>query len=364
MVSANWTDYCDVLVEFACKATCLDSDGNLVLDGRLDSFGPGSLCKDNSMCDTGLVCLIADDMGVCSDVAGALRTMLEASPFKALKSDGVFEFDAEEELSEEQLAEAIDMFAEGLGFDKDMLTFEPDGTFYFLNFDESLALPEPESFAVSSRSGDQVQVQGIINGLQNKNIKLLAWDWDHTANNEHTFQQSYPNLQAVVNTISPEFLKIAAAWCDLDKKQAIVTYNDKMSFVGGIGSINGKQMIEKALRASGLLQSCSYDELPPVYARLENSRTAGKTWHLSQAMAATGHNIGETLLVDDTDNNINIASQKQHPTAWVAAKHGVRFSDFDPLLQAQNQNSWTQNTWPQNNWPTPANTWPQNQYWG
>lgn len=81
-------------------------------------------------------------------------------------------------------------------------------------------------------------------------------------------------------------------------------------------------MIEMALQMSSLPANCQL----PVYAKLGGN---GKTWHLQQAMAATGKSQAQTLLIDDTDDNILVATQQyNHPTTWVSAKKGVRFTDF------------------------------------
>jgi hypothetical protein len=172
--------------------------------------------------------------------------------------------------------------------------------------------------------GDPV---AIAQKLKAKGVQLLAWDWDRTANDHHTFQKTYANYDQIAESISPDFVASATAWCNDNSPQAIVTYNDmnaKNRIAGQ--SVRGPDMIRQVL---GMVLPPSCAAAMPIYARnfdAEGDTTSGKNPLIQQAQTRFGVPSNQAvMLFDDTTNNIVQAKPQGYQTAEVTPKSGFRF---------------------------------------
>lgn len=173
-------------------------------------------------------------------------------------------------------------------------------------------------------TGISSEAQSKADALENMGIELLAFDWDKTANQHHTFQQMYESYEQIAGTISDDFVSLASAWCGKGKPVAIVTYNDAWGRVDG-APVRGPDMIRTVLGMVNLpATGCNI----PVYAEnLSHTRNLGKNPLLLQAQTAVGVSDSQVMLIDDTRNNIDqvALNNKGYYTTWVEPDMGFEF---------------------------------------
>lgn len=179
--------------------------------------------------------------------------------------------------------------------------------------------PNNNNYACRPMSAQEAQT--LSNNLGNQRVELIGWDWDQTANSEHTYQKTYSSYKQVEDAISQQFVSLANQWCAEGRDQAIVTYSNAQVYnmIGG-QMVRGTDMIRKVLNAV-LDQGCG--SKMQIYGRNDSGMNTGKSWHLQSAQQRYGvSNNVNVMLFDDTGNNINIALGQNYKTTYVTPKAG------------------------------------------
>lgn len=175
-----------------------------------------------------------------------------------------------------------------------------------------------------SSTGSSSSADSTYNLMTKNGIQLLAFDWDLTACTHHTFKESYASYDQLVALMSKDFVALANKWCYDGKPVAIVTYNDATLYVGGRG-VKGPDMIKEVLRRTFANNpKCAN---MPIYARNDHNKGTGKQWHLGMAQKNAGVSAAQTVLIDDTKNNIDIAKRYNQPNMWVNPASGFKYSN-------------------------------------
>lgn len=189
------------------------------------------------------------------------------------------------------------------------------------------------------------QVDQEISKLDQNGVKFLCWDWDLTANTYHTYGKTYESMNQINNGISQNFVSVANKWCSLGRPQAVCTYsNAQTNNRIGTRFVPGTTMIANSLEAV-LDGECGSRQSFPVYGRNDHSKNrAGKTWHLGQALqnAKGSYSKAQTMLVDDTKDNIDIALDQNYQTTFVTPATGYN-AVTNPINQrpsSGNSGSW------------------------
>jgi hypothetical protein len=180
----------------------------------------------------------------------------------------------------------------------------------------------PNSNNYACRTMSTQEAQSISNNIANQGVQLIGWDWDQTANSEHTYQKSYSSYKQVEDAISQQFVGLANKWCAEGRSEAIVTYSNAQVYnmIGG-QMVRGTDMIRKVLDKV-LDYGCG--SKMQIYGRNDSGMSpGGKTWHLQSAQRHYSvTNNANVMLFDDDGNNINIALGQGYKTNYVTPKAG------------------------------------------
>jgi len=187
------------------------------------------------------------------------------------------------------------------------------------------ATPTTPSPIAKKRASDQGR--SYAKQLLAQNVELMAFDWDQTANEIHTFNGKFESIYQVASTISPDYIDITLAWCEQGKPNAIVTYQDEDVTVAG-SRVSGPYMIRRALDLV-LPKECAKN----IYidaANLSFDPRLGKNPHLQNAKRRFKINSSNrVMLVDDTYNNIKQAIRSGYQTTYVTPAAGFDYDDFN-----------------------------------
>lgn len=358
---ALWDGFCDTLTETTCEKECANHDHSKdeedwlisykTSSARATSLGQqgdfcGTMYSGNKKCAEQFHCHSKDENedpedGVCMPFHEVGADLVDEIPYLGnftvipTGRDADFQFSVQhnsdvQKTQEELLAD----LARSMEVDQSRL--------YFVN---APGRRQYGQYPYSSYGRYTVGVQGApgqstctprttpsstalqwAQKLKAANVKLLNFDWDLTANNKHTYQGTYSSYEQINCDMSKDFIDIALAYCQENIPVAIVTYNDAYLSVGG-SMVNGKQMIEKVLKMAFPQNSkCANMK---VYARNDHNKGTGKNWHLQNSQAAHGYpSNGQTMLVDDTRSNIDLARPRGYQTVWVNPAKGFTFSNM------------------------------------
>jgi len=195
-------------------------------------------------------------------------------------------------------------------------------------------------FTMETYRSHQLQIKECINRIHQNGIRLVCFDFDQTAYRGHTGGALTVSTSILSSTmtqmaaeLTPDFLSIVDALCDVNIAVAIVTFGDsqgnKIRPLDDYTVVGGEALIRPLLNMR--LGRPVADHVP-IYALNPDWRnTVGqpseyrnsKEWHLTSAMQHFNvEHSDSVLLIDDSAHNISEAAQSGFHTVSVSPDTG------------------------------------------
>ena len=188
----------------------------------------------------------------------------------------------------------------------------------------------------------------LVDAIINAGVKLIAWDFDRTANCNHSggavAGKDLVELNEALNNLplSEDFLLTSTLLDEKGINQAIVSFaSDRLTEVsptmiqlGGVSMIRSVLTQARQPHLHKFYVCGMYPSAENIYRKSHLPRlNRDKTFHLKEAMNYFNiENPKQTLLIDDDDTNVEGAALKNFFGIHVAGNKGFNLDQINILV--------------------------------